>query len=149
MVAILKSVIIFQHRASHLCFALSPENHVAHPPLITEHCMVSRPQDHTQNWGLLTPTYQQAQRNMEKVKVENFIDKVRNLMRWNNFSFLVVAWPRIYLIMFFTGITSFLKSCKLWLVTDRIVIHRPTRGKMPPQLSPIQYALTRLDGNLF
>lgn len=50
--------------------------------------------------------------------------------------------------MFFTGVTAFLKSCGVWFIRDRIVIPRPTRGKMPPQLSPIQYALTTLDGNL-
>ena len=146
-VAILKSVILSQHRASHLCFAQSRANHVAHPALITEQGMVSRLQDHIQSWGFLIPDPPAGAKKYGGSRSWEFYGQSEKFDEMEYFFLLGCSLTKICL-MFFTGITAFFKSCRLWFIRDRIVIPRPKRGKMPPQLSPIEYALTTLDGNL-
>lgn len=70
-------------------------------------------------------------------------------MRWNIFFFLVIAWPRIYFSILYRFIfysLHYILLKDMWAgvrltwcsLRDRIVITRPTRGKMPHQLNPIQ-----------
>lgn len=93
------------------------------------------------NFQLLT--CQRTQRNTEKVKVDHFIDKVRNSLRWNIF-LLGFALLKTYFSIFYWHYIFFKShlGCGLtwWSLRNWIVIARPTRGEMPDQPNPTPWA---------